>query len=112
MTRQHPARAADDAAQAEIIGGEVSCGNGSVRHDRPLWKYHLDRTTLHPRRTVARAQHISGKTVRETIAAEPTYPGVLRPVVDLLNGVIKMPLKRYFCGARWRSLACPKRSNS
>src|SRR5262249_39630925 len=36
MTRQHPARAADDAAQAEIIGGEVSCGNGSVRHDRPL----------------------------------------------------------------------------
>jgi hypothetical protein len=32
--------------------------------------------------------------VPKIITAEPAYAGVLRPVVDLLDGVIQMPLKR------------------
>src|SRR5215470_8395561 len=44
------------------------------------------------RRPAPARSNIPGMTVHKTIAAEAAYPGALRPVIDLLGDVIKMPL--------------------
>jgi hypothetical protein len=52
----------------------------------------IERVSIDDEPSPARS-NISGKAVRKIITAEPAYAGVLRPVVDLLDGVIQMPLK-------------------
>ena len=63
MTRQQPARAADDVAQAQIIGRKVRYFNEVSVMIAPLFE--LDEYLL-----------------RKTITAEPASSGVLRPVLD------------------------------
>src|SRR5262249_50682273 len=77
MTRQHPARAADDAVQAEIIGGEVSCSNGRVRHDRSP-----------PREIPPRIERIS---ISDELSPAPsTYRE--RPCANLLQPSLHIPV--------------------